>query len=414
MTRRKLSAKQNILWSSFGSIVDLGCQWLITVLIVRLSSSFEAAGVYSLATAVYGVFHPVAQYKMYTFHLSDVKYEYHAGEYLAFNIITCSIALVGCIVYSVATAPLNYLAPIILYCLFRIAKVTIDVLHAEDQRNERMDYIGKSLALQGIFSVASFSFFFSLTKNLCLTLAFMTLSIIAVGILFDRPRTAMFDSLSISINPKKARHLLLYCLPIVLASLACSLNPAIPRQYLLSSQGEEALGIYAAVAAPVAIIQMGVNYVYYPLLGYFAQYWECGDREAFYKLLLKVTGLMLAAGLICTFAMRFFGGFVLTVILGSKILNYIDLINPMIACSLATAYMWFINDLMVSMRLFKWTTIGSLLSLAPTILLTKPLVDVFNMNGVSYSLLASCMTSICVMLSMLAYRQIKISHRKHQ
>lgn len=410
MTNKKLSARQNILWSSFGSIVDLGCQWLITVLIVRLSSSFEAAGIYSLATAIYGIFHPIAQYRMYTFHLSDVKREYSGGEYLAFNLITCGIAFLGCIVYSVATAPLDYLLPIALYCTYRLAKVTVDVLHAEDQRNERMDYIGISLAAQGVLSVVAFALLFTVTQNLNITLVFMTVSIIAVGLLFDAPKTAVFANLSIAIEWKRARHLLVYCFPIVAASLACSLNPAIPRQYLLVSQGEESLGIYAAIAAPVAIIQMGINYVYYPLLGYFAQYWDNKETGKFYKLLFKVTALMVFVGAFCSIAMSQFGGPLLSVILGQAVIEHLNLINPMIVCSLATAYMWFINDLLVSMRMFKWTTIGSIISLAPTIFLTKPLVDSFEMNGVSLTLLASCLSAIGTMLFAIIAVQIHIRH----
>ena len=41
---KPLSIKQNMLWNSFGSITYLACQWLITILVVRLSSGYEAAG----------------------------------------------------------------------------------------------------------------------------------------------------------------------------------------------------------------------------------------------------------------------------------------------------------------------------------------------------------------------------------
>lgn len=407
MTSTKLSARRNIIWSSLGSIVDLGCQWLITILIVRLSSSYEASGIYSLATAIYGIFHPIAQYRMYTFHLSDIKREYSAGEYLAFNFITCGIALFGCLIYSFATAPSEHLLSIVLYSTYRLVKVTIDVLHAEDQRNERMDYIGISLAAQGALSVVVFIALFSITQNLNIALIFMTLAVAAVGLYYDAPKTAIFDSLTIAIKWDKARHLLLFCLPIVAASLACSINPAIPKQYLLVSQGEESLGVYAAISAPVAIIQMGVNYVYYPLLGYFAQYWNDKLRGNFYKLLFKVTSIMICVGVFCSLGMAMFGGTLLSVILGPSIVEYLDLIFPMIACSLATAYMWFINDLLVSIRMFKWTTIGSLFSLFPTLLLTKPLVDSYGMNGVSLVLLASCTCAIATMLFAIGATQFR-------
>ena len=411
MTTKKPSVTKNIIWSSAGSIIDLGCQWLISILVVRLCSSFDAAGVLSLATAIYGIFHPVAQYRMYTFHLSDIHRDYSLGEYIGFNIITCLIALIGCAGYAVLTTSSNYLPTIFLYCLYRLLKVSIDVLHAEDQRNDRMDYIGVSLALQGVASVLAFIAIFGTTSNLNAALIGMSLAVAGVGLLYDLRKTKQFDKLGAKISGGRARNLLIKCLPIVLASLACSLTPAIPRQCLLNVQGENALGIYASIAAPIAIIQMGANYVYYPLLGYFAQRWDSKDRTTFYSLLVQVTIGMLAVGVGCIFILKIFGAQLLSVLFGPEITSHLDLVNPMIACSITTAYMWFINDLLVSLRLFKWTVLGSLTSLILAITTTNPAVQTFGMNGVSYTLLISYASGVCVMIASLIIANY--TSRKH-
>ena len=46
-----LPYRKNMLWNSAGSIVYLGCQWLITVLVVRLTVGYDAAGLLSLLAA---------------------------------------------------------------------------------------------------------------------------------------------------------------------------------------------------------------------------------------------------------------------------------------------------------------------------------------------------------------------------
>ena len=69
-SRHPLSMRRHMLWNSAGPLTNLGCQWVITVLIVRLSSGFDAAGLYSLAMSVYGVFSQLAQYRTYTYCLS--------------------------------------------------------------------------------------------------------------------------------------------------------------------------------------------------------------------------------------------------------------------------------------------------------------------------------------------------------
>ena len=71
----------------------------------------------------------------------------------------------------------------------------------------------------------------------------------------------------------EAPHLLAYCAPIVIGALLVAAASSVPRQYLAFDMGEAALGIYASVAAPVAVVQNGASYVYYPLIGYFADYY---------------------------------------------------------------------------------------------------------------------------------------------
>ena len=45
---KQLSVKANMLWNSIGSMTYLACQWLITIVVVRLSSGYEDAGLLSL------------------------------------------------------------------------------------------------------------------------------------------------------------------------------------------------------------------------------------------------------------------------------------------------------------------------------------------------------------------------------
>ena len=63
---KEVSLKRGMVVNSIGSLTGLGCQWLITIVVVRLANGFDDAGLYSLAMSVYGIFGPLAQYRMYT------------------------------------------------------------------------------------------------------------------------------------------------------------------------------------------------------------------------------------------------------------------------------------------------------------------------------------------------------------
>ena len=116
---KPLSMKKNMAWNTVGSFTNLVAQWLITVIVVRISSGFDAAGLYSLAVSVYGIFAPIAQYRMYTYQISDTQHENSVGEYFTLRIITNAMALVGCFGYAVFTCPLSALPEILLFGLYK-------------------------------------------------------------------------------------------------------------------------------------------------------------------------------------------------------------------------------------------------------------------------------------------------------
>lgn len=392
-SRHPLSMRRNMLWNSAGSLTNLGCQWVITVLIVRLSSGFDAAGLYSLAMSVYGVFSQLAQYRTYTYQVSDVSGENTPGEYLSFRGVTCLIAMVCTMAYAVITCRPDTLPAIFLFALYKMAALMIDVLHASDQQARRMDYIGISLALQGVISVLLFVVVFVPTQSLELTLAAMTLGVVAVGALYDAPRARALNDIVPGITLVKARHLLVRCAPVVVAGIACSAAPSIPRQYLSSVMGDAALGAYASVAAPVALIQMGASYIYNPLLGYFSESYAKRDARGFRRLVLVAFLGIVAVGVVCAVGLGLLGGPLLSLVYGEDIVEYLYLLQPLVLCAVVTGLMWFVNDLLISLRGFRTTLAGSVIALATSLLVMVPAVSAFGMNGVTVANVASCLLS---------------------
>lgn len=373
-----------MLWNSFGSLVFLGFQWLTTVVVIRLSNGYEVAGQLALSMAIYNAIAPLAIYRMYTYQVSDIHRENSAGEYIAFRMVTCLIALFVGIVYGFSTSPASSYAAIALFILYRIPGLLIDVLHGTDQLNSRMDFVGKSLALQGICTFLSFCVCMVAFQSLEVSILSMALVTSLIGLFYDYPRTNKLEKIHIGITADKTIHLLKLCLPIVVAAVACSLAPSIPRQFLAISEGESSLGIYASVAAPIAIIQMGASYIYNPLLGSFSSLYSEGNIKKLMLLLGKATLGILAIGIVSAVILVFIGSPLLAFLYGSDITAYLYLMNPLIACSLIIAYVWFLNDLFVSFRLFKYSFLSNILSLILSLALTIPFVNAFSMNGVSF------------------------------
>lgn len=398
---KQLSIKQNMLWNSAGSLVNLCCQWLISIMVVRLSVGFEAAGIYSLATSVYAMFSPISHYRTYTYQISDVHQQYRVNEYLTFRLLTCSFCLVITMGYAFATCSSDSLTTIFLFAIWKLTSMLIDVFHAVDQQKHRMDFIGKSLAFQGVLSLLVFITIYPISNSLELAMGLMTVSVVIVLIVFDVPKARSIESFSLIPEIGRIKALLLVCLPAVIANIAYSASSSLPRQYLVNIMGNDSLGIYASIAAPVAILQTGASYIYNPLIGYFAEMYDAGDYKGFKALLFKAIGGVLLLGVLASVLLIFLGPTLLTLLYGTKIRRFSSLLFLLVPASLGLGLTGFMNDLLVALRAFKHGLISSVIALLVAIALSKPLIAVFGMNGVSISMILSSGFSLLYMAAVL-------------
>lgn len=390
--------KKNMLWNTAGSMTSLVCQWLITVLVVRIAGGYGDAGVYSLVVSVYGIFYPVAQYRMYTYQISDTRGENTMGEYFTFCLVTNGIALICCLAYSLLTCSLSVVPTILIYGVYKGVILLIDVLHACEQRHRRMDYLGISLMLQGLASLSLFALVFWITLNLSITLVAMAIGCALIGVVYDLPRAERFEKLKLGIAVPKAWHLLTYCVPIVVGALLAAAAVAAPRQYLAFDMGDAALGVYASVAAPVAVVQNGASYVYYPLIGYFADYYAERNKRKLLGLFVRVTGGVALVGVICAVLLELLGVPILEFFFANNIAAYAYLLTPMIVSAAIAAYQWFLSDLLIAIRDFRGNFFGNGAALLVAVAAMIPFVALWAMNGVSFAAAVSALMAALVMV----------------
>lgn len=405
-----LPIKTNMIWNSIGSLCNLGCQWLISILIVRLSIGYDAAGVYSLAISTYNIFGSIAQYRMYTYQVSDVTNENSTGEYLAFRLLTSFVALALCTLYGIATCSSEAWTTIAFYALYKTASLVIDVFHACDQRYHRMDFIGISLAAQGIATLVCFTIAFALTNSIEFALVLMTASTCAIGLLYDYRKTTHFGLIKVWISRHKVFYLLAKCFPVVLAGIAASATSSLPRQTLSNIMGNSVLGAYASVAAPVAIIQMGASYIYNPMLSYFSEKYAYNDMRGFKQLFIKTSKAIISVGLACIIGFSLIGSQFLILVFGQTISPYVYLLVPMIISAMITGIQWFINDLLISLRAFRPTLISAIASLLTTLALENNLINQLGPNGVTLTNIASSLIGLTVM----GYSLFVLIHEKSE
>lgn len=393
----QLTLKGNILWNSVGSIIRLACNYLITIAVVRFSHGFDAAGGLALAMSVSSLVSPLAEFRLRTIQVTDVDNKIGPGEYLGLRLVTTTFAYIIGLIYSLLTCEYASLPVVLIYLISTMAVNLIEGFHAIDQSHLRMDYIGKSYIYQGISNLLLFVSVLSTTNSLELSVAAMSVANIFILILFDRTKALTFGAIKVEINLKKAIRLLASLCPLVIAQICSSAVLTTPKQFLSVTYGAAALGIYSSVASPATIVQMGASYIYSPLLGEFAERFH-RDKNSGMHLLKKATVTITGITVCLSILLIVFAKPILSLLFGSAITEYSDLLEMALLCTYLTAFAWFFNDLLLSIRDFRGSFTGNVVASIVSIAITKITVSSFGINGVSITGAASYGIALIIML----------------
>ena len=257
--------------------------------------------------------------------------------------------------------------------------------------------------LQGVSTLAAFAIVYGVTQDLNLAIVAMLVAVLMVLVLFDIPHCRRFTRVTISLSAKKALFFLRTSLPAVVASVAASAIFTIPKQYLALVSGDAALGIYASVAAPALVIQMGAQYLYVPLLDIFPRLFFEGDSKGFLTLLAKTVLGIIGVTVACAIVLEFIGGWALGLLFGESIVPYVYLLQPIIVSTAATAFLWFFGDLLITLRHFWANFIGNITAFVAVIPLTFLCVNTWDMNGVSFAGAGACLLGVLMLLVFLVH-----------
>lgn len=388
-----LSLGRNMLWNSAGSLFYFACQYLPTILVVRLAAGLTASGVFNYAMNTTNAFLTVAVYGMRTFQVSDLDAKYTDRAYLASRWLTSAAALAACAGYG-ALVGLDgeTLAALVLFMLFRVGEALVDVYSGIDQRADRMDVIGKSFFARGALSCAAFAGVLASGGSVLLAIAGMAAASLAVALLFDRRWAARLSRPGGGCDA--VFPLLAECAPLMVYSFLNTAVSTIPRQFLQLWQGTEATAVYGSITAPTVILQLGATYLFTPLIGLFATRWQAGRRRDYARLFLLVLAGIAAIGAAGFAGVALLGRWGLALLYasgenGRQILENAPLLFPMVACTILTALVLFCNMLLTIQRQFKALVAANLAGIAASVALSAALVGRLSMWGASFALAGS-------------------------
>ena len=415
-SNKKLSLSHNLLWNSIGSFVYLACQWAISsFLVLRVTNDESIAGILTLAITITNIFFNVSCFNVRPYLISDLRGRYKDDEYISFRIFTCILGYILCFIYILFFAySFNEILCIMLFMLYKIGEAVVDIMHAFEQRDSRMDIGGKSLLLRGVTSLISFYFTLKFTENISVSVLIMIMFSFICILIYDIPSVKKFVYIKFSFSFIAMKQMFIEFLPLTIASFLSTFSVSFPRQMLDLLEGNAILAIYGYVAAPTVIVQVAASYIFNPFLTIFADYLNKNDITSFKTMLYKITAILIGISVVCIIGGQILGAFGLQILYGERIASYSYLLVPIILYTSLTAFVWFLWNLLIILRCLKQLLIINILGLIIVLGCSYFAIQQYSMDGVTYVLLIYVIVVLIMMLLLLRSKLHQFEKRDNE
>ena len=404
ITTDKNTLKKSIMWNTFGSVYYAFCQWVMTVVIIYLAKDYWPVGLFGLAMTVTNSFSSIASFGMRSFQISDIKKVYSNENYIMSRRITCFVAYIACVVYSlIIGSSVEEVVCILIFMIIRVVDSTEDVFQGVLQVNWRFDVIGKSFIARGTLQLIAFVVLLVLTDKLYITFAVMALFDWLVLQFYDKRQTKKIANLSKIQYVSKIIDLLKACSKLVVYYFMVASFATVVRVSIKSICGVDKLGIYSTIASPTVIIQLTASVIYSPFLPDISKSYFDGNKKRFMGYIKRIFLIIVASFIVLNAGGYFLGHWALELLYKVDVASHDELLLPLIWCTFFAACVWFFAGMLIAIRKSTQLIIGVVFAFVLNYVINKPLIHRFGQNGGSYSQVISEVLLMFIYVVMLLY-----------
>jgi len=326
------SLRSNVAWTLAGNAVYAGCQWLILIVIARLSDP-SAVGRFALGLATTAPVFLFAGLQLRGVQATDTARRFRFADYLRARAAGMAISLgvigafVACSGYDRDTA---YVIGAVAFS--KAAEGLSDVYYGLLQQNERMRPIALSLAMRGIVSVACVSAVLWSGGSLPLAVLALALGWLGVLLVHDIPVASRLPHRARDEGAEPPRvesgrvvQIIRISLPLGFVLMLLSLRTNIPRYFLEHQGGHAELGVYAAISSLVQAGSLVISALGQAATPRLARYRFEHRKRAFVRLLFKLLAIGATVGIVGIVIAAVGGASLLNVFFGSQYAEHADL-----------------------------------------------------------------------------------------
>lgn len=437
MSENKTSIQKNMLFNTVGSMVYYFCQWLLSIVIVRISG-YEAAGVFGIATTLTASPAILALFNVRNYQVSDLRGQYTTKTYIQSRHYTNLLAYVVCMgMVLVGGYSWEKAAVVLVFMLYKLAEGTADVYYGVEQRWGRLDYAGISLSLRGLLTIVPFVILQKLSNNLLLSLGVVAICSYAVVLIYDRIQVkhllasvaagrgevqitagqgeAQFkvgqEEAQIKQGQKEIFGLLITCIPLAFVAFLNNLAFNYPKIVLESHHGSEIMGYFTSITSPALVVQLAANTIFAPLVTPLTDAYLRRDKKAFDKMIRNFILFMVALSAVVLAGSALLGRWALILLFGEGIDPYTYLFVPSIGVTLCLATTSVLISICTLLREIKLQYVVGVAGIVASFVFAQLLVPSLGMEGVLWAQTGTVLVQVAIQL-MIIGRRLHLTWKK--
>lgn len=298
------SLRASFQWSLVGSVFYAACQWAVLIALAKLGST-EAVGQFALGLALTAPVVLFANLQLSALQATDARREFRFGHYLALRLLTTILALgvIAGLAFGLGYHPVTT-AVVLAVGIAKVFEAISDVYHGLLQQHHRMERVAWSLMLRGSLSVVAVVLGLWLTGSVIVAAIALAATWGALMVAYDLQSVAWLRALDADAQTESALpcwdwaalgRLAWQAFPIGVRVMLFTLCLNVPRYFIEEYHGEQALGLFAAMAYVAVVAQVVSNAIGQAAAPKLGSHYAAGDMPGFRSLTLKLAA---AAGLV--------------------------------------------------------------------------------------------------------------------
>lgn len=387
---------KNVILNTYATFVYFFSQWLLTIIITRLSG-YDNAGTFTLAVSFSNIFSFISKFGMRGIQVGDIQYKYSNGQYFTSRVLT-SIASI--IPFAIALYFCNYRVVLRNSCIammcYKLLEGFDDVVAGTFQRLKRYKPIAVSYTLKAVLTLAVI--FVMLIKGCSLSMSIWGMTIAFASVLVFYDFYQLRGEAFLVWSTKELGSLIIQCIPLVIVGILDSILLYLPRNAIEQIYGAEELGYYGSISIFVVVLSTLAGAVWGIVLTRYSEIIQEKKWKEFNKLTGAVSGILLAFGMIVIIVGSALGPFFFRLLYGEKILSHMYLLIPVLCNALLLLYNSFFNCIFIPLNHRNALMVTDIVSLAVCVLCVNRVTLEYGSYGACVCLTASLLVRFILLV----------------